>query len=85
MWRASIEILDFVSLSSADYGGGIIITDWYNEGDENSSVKIMVRFLSNEIRADSIKIKVFSKNCKPSIDYSTTNDDELLTKLTCHS
>ena len=81
MWRASIEILDFIPLSSADYGGGIIITDWYNEGDENSSVKIMVRFLSNEIRADGIKIKVFSKNCKPSIDCPTTNDDELSNEI----
>ena len=44
MW-ASIEILDFIPLSSVDYGGGIIITDWYNEGDENSSVKIMVIFI----------------------------------------
>lgn len=81
MWRASIEILDFIPLSSADYGGGIIITDWYNEGDEKSSVKIMVRFLSNEIRADGIKIKVFSKNCKPSIDCPTTNDDELSNEI----
>ena len=31
MWRATIEILDFVPLSSADYGGGIVITDWYND------------------------------------------------------
>ena len=61
MWRASIEILDFIPLSNADYGGGIGITDWYNEGNEESSVKIMVRFLSNEIRADGLKITVYNK------------------------
>ena len=77
MWRASIEILDFIPLSSADYGGGIIITDWYNESDEDNSVKIMIRFLSNEIRADGLKVTVFSKNCKPSQDCSTMNDDDL--------
>ena len=31
MWRAALEILDFVPLSTADYGGGIIITDWYSD------------------------------------------------------
>ena len=77
MWRASIEILDFIPLSSADYGGGIIITDWYSENEENNSVKIMVRFLSNEIRADGIKVTVFNKNCKPSIDCPMANDNEL--------
>ena len=65
MWRATIEILDFLPLSNADYGGGIIITDWYNENNnENESLKIMVRFLSNEVRADGLKVTVYKKNCK---------------------
>ena len=65
MWRATIEILDFLPLSNADYGGGIIITDWYSENNnENESLKIMVRFLSNEVRADGLKIIVYKKNCK---------------------
>lgn len=81
MWRASIEILDFIPLSNADYGGGIIITDWYSEGNENSSVKIMVRFLSNEIRADGLKITVYNKNCKPSEDCSLSTDDEISNEL----
>jgi hypothetical protein len=64
MWRAAIEILDFVPLSNADYGGGIIITDWYNNSNKNnSSIKIMVQFLSNEVRADGIKVLVYNKNC----------------------
>ena len=64
MWRATIDILDFVPLNNADYGGGIIITDWYNNSSEdNSSIKIMVQFLSNEIRADGLKITVYKKNC----------------------
>jgi|TARA_B110000444_G_C18752487_1_gene553447 hypothetical protein len=65
MWRATIEILDFIPLNNADYGGGIIITDWYNEdGTENNSIKIMVRFLSNEIRADGLKVTIYNKTCK---------------------
>lgn len=64
MWRASMEILDFVPLATADYGGGVIITDWYKD-DLNSkeSIKIMINFLSNEIRADGLKVKVYKKVC----------------------
>ena len=65
LWRATIDILDFVPLSNVDYGGGIIITDWYNSSDKNnSSIKIMVQFLSNEIRSDGMKITVYNKSCK---------------------
>ena len=65
MWRATIDILDFVPLLSADYGGGVIITDWYSDtGNEKESIKIMVQFLSNEIRADGIKVVVYDKFCQ---------------------
>ena len=62
MWRASLETLDFLPLTTVDYSGGIIITDWYSEND-NDSLKITIRFLSNEIRTDSIKIIVHKKDC----------------------
>jgi len=65
MWRASLDILNFMPLISADYGGGLIITDWYNDqGQTNESIKITIRFLTNEIRADALEITVFNKNCK---------------------
>jgi len=65
MWRATIDILDFVPLNNADYGGGIIITDWYNNSDNNnSSIKIMVQFLSNEVRVDGFKVVVYDRNCQ---------------------
>ena len=65
MWRATIEILDFIPLNNADYGGGIIITDWYSENNNDSeSLKIMIRFLSNEVRADGLKVTVYKKKCK---------------------
>jgi len=64
MWRASLEIIDFMPLISADYGGGLIITDWYNDQiDNGESIKISIRFLSNEIRADALDITVFNKTC----------------------
>jgi len=64
MWRASLEILDFLPLSNVDYSGGIIITDWYNEGTAlDESIKITIRFLTNEIRSDGLKIIVHKKRC----------------------
>jgi hypothetical protein len=64
MWRATIEVLDFVPLLNADYGGGIIITDWYSENQKkNESIKISVQFLTNEIRSDALEIKIYNKKC----------------------
>ena len=64
MWRASLEILDFLPLANVDYSGGIITTDWYNEGTaSDESIKITVRFLTNEIRSDGIKIIVHKRKC----------------------
>ena len=63
MWRASIKLLEFTPLSNVDYSGGIIITDWFYDDDEDNSVKITVKFLSNEIRADGIDVIVYQKIC----------------------
>ena len=64
MWRATLEILDFLPLANVDYSGGIITTDWYNEGTSaDESIKITIRFLTNEIRSDGIKIIVHKKKC----------------------
>ena len=64
LWRASLDTLDFMPLSSVNYSGGIIITDWYSDSNSlDESVKISVRFLTNEIRADALDIKVFYKKC----------------------
>ena len=64
MWRASLDILDFMPLTSADYGGGLIITDWYSDqSNTNESIKISIRFLSNEIRADAVDVTIFEKIC----------------------
>ena len=64
LWRASLDVLDFMPLTSANYSGGIIITDWYSEqGNTNESIKITIKFLSNEIRSDAINVDVFYKKC----------------------
>ena len=71
LWRASLDTLDFMPLISADYGGGILITDWYNENNNyRDYIKISIRFLTNEIRSDSLNVKVYTKNCE-SLDQCT--------------
>ena len=71
MWRASLEILDFLPFSTVDYSGGMIITDWYSESNSNDSIKITVRFLANEVRSDSLKISVHKKECKSNMSCRT--------------
>jgi hypothetical protein len=64
LWRASLDTIDFIPLISVNYSGGIIITDWYtNNQNSNEFIKISIRFLTNEIRSDALKIKVFKKIC----------------------
>ena len=69
LWRASLDVIDFMPLSSVNYSGGIIITDWYSS-DTNSgeSIKISIRFLTNEIRTDALDIKVFNRKCIDTIN-----------------
>ena len=65
LWRASLDVIDFMPLATANYSGGIIVTDWYSDNvNSNESLKITIRFLTNEIRSDAIDLKIFYKICK---------------------
>ena len=64
LWRASLEVVDFMGLSNVDYAGGLIITDWYSDdASGKESLKITIRFLTNEIRSDALDVKIFKKDC----------------------
>jgi len=64
LWRASLKTLEFMPLLNADYSGGIIITDWYSDNvNSDEQIKIQIRFLSNEVRSDSLEINVHKKKC----------------------
>ena len=79
LWQATLDTLDFMPLVSANYSGGIVITDWYSENNTpNESVKISVRFLTNEIRSDALDINVFLKKCSQNLtncSISKNNND----------
>ena len=69
LWRASLEVLDFIPLSTVDYAGGMIISDWYfGESSQNDSIKVTVRFLNNEISSNSLDVIVHQKICKTQIN-----------------
>ena len=76
LWRATLDTLDFMPLVSANYSGGIVVTDWYSENNTpNESVKISIRFLTNEIRSDALKITVFSKQCEKTINCTVSKSN----------
>ena len=87
LWRATLDTLDFMPLVSANYSGGIVVTDWYSENNSpEESIKISIRFLSNEIRSDALSIKVFYKNCSLNetcqvTDRSSSLSDDLEKKI----
>ena len=65
LWRASLDVIDFMPLASANYSGGMIITDWYADSqNSDESIKLTIRFLTNEVRSDALDIKIFYKKCK---------------------
>ena len=65
LWRATFDVIDFMPLVTVDYSGGMIITDWYTDSNTtNDSLKFTIRFLSNQVRSDSLKIIIHKKTCK---------------------
>ena len=75
LWRATLDTIDFMPLVSANYSGGIVITDWYSENNSSDeSIKISIRFLSNDIRADALDVKVFLKQCDASQNCSVSEN-----------
>tara|TARA_A100001011_G_C13760912_1_gene615235 strand:+ start:43 stop:585 length:543 start_codon:yes stop_codon:yes gene_type:complete len=76
LWRATFDVIDFMPLVTVDYSGGMIVTDWYTDSNTtNDSLKFTIRFLSNQIRADSLKIIIHKKTCK-------SQENCIVTKIT---
>ena len=68
LWRASLDVIDFMPLSSVNYSGGVIISDWYStDQSSNESIKVSIRFLTNEIRSDALDINIFLKKCSENL------------------
>ncbi len=62
LWRASLDTLAFMPLSSADPWGGTIITDWYiNPSQPRERLKATVYILDTRLRADGLNVTVFKQ------------------------
>ena len=81
MWRATLDILDFMSIANSDYSGGLIITDWYSEGNLDESIKLNIRFLTNEIRSDGINISLYKRTCIGTTCSTKQIDDKIIFEL----
>ena len=83
LWRATLDTIDFMPLTTANYSGGIIVTDWYSDNQNlNENLKITVRFLTNEIRSDALDLKIFYRNCDSSNRCTVTEKEgSLVTEL----
>jgi len=62
LWRASLDTVAFMPLSSADPFGGVIITDWYSPPETPTErFKVNVFILSRDLRADGVRTTVFKQ------------------------
>ncbi|MGF1476488.1 MAG: DUF3576 domain-containing protein [Geminicoccaceae bacterium] len=60
LWRASLDTIDFMPLTSADPFGGVIITEWYQPTETpDERFKLNVYILDTRLRADALKVSVF--------------------------
>lgn len=80
MWRATLNVLDFIPLSTASYNGGIIVTDWYGN-NEKEKIKITINFLSSEIKLSSIKVSSYKKVCANASCITKATDESFNNKI----
>ncbi len=81
LWRASLDTIDFMPIATANYSGGILITDWYSDNENlNESIKISIRFLTNEVRSDALDVKIFYKKCENVVNCKITQQKGSLQK-----
>jgi ABC-type oligopeptide transport system substrate-binding subunit len=60
IWRATLDTLNFMPLTSADPLGGVVISDWYSAPERpDEHMKVTVYILDRRLRADAVKVSVF--------------------------
>lgn len=66
LWRASLDSIGFMPLSSADPFGGVIITDWYSPpSSPNERFKVTVYVLDRQLRSDGVRAQIFRQTREP--------------------
>ena len=88
LWRAALDTVYKMPITSADPFGGTILTDWYNSSD-NERYRVNILIIGTELRSDAIKCSVFKqkknemsewKNIAVSADMASSIEDSILLK-----
>ncbi|MGG5810777.1 DUF3576 domain-containing protein [Falsiroseomonas sp. CW058] len=67
LWRATLDTLSFMPLTSADPFGGVIVTDWYSPpGTPGERFKATAYILSRQLRSDGVRVVVFRQELRGS-------------------
>ena len=73
LWRATLDTLAFMPLSSADPFGGVIITDWHALPESpDERFKMSVYILGRQLRSDGLRVSVFRQSRKGEADWVDT-------------
>jgi hypothetical protein len=90
LWRASLDTIAFMPLTSADPFGGVIITDWYTPPESPSErFKMNIYILGRQLRANGIRVAVFRQSqsspgawtdASVKKDTSTNLENQILTR-----
>ena len=66
LWRATLDTLNFMPLSSVDPIGGVIITDWYSTPENpTEQMKVTAYVTDRRPRADALRVSVFRQVQSP--------------------
>ena len=90
LWRAALDTVSFMPVTSADPFGGVIMTDWYTPAETpNERLKLNVYILDRELRADGVRVGVFRQvqdargnweDAAVTPETATTIEDAILTR-----
>tara|TARA_B100000886_G_C20245644_1_gene416517 strand:+ start:75 stop:677 length:603 start_codon:yes stop_codon:yes gene_type:complete len=82
LWRASLDTIDFMPLSSADPIGGTIITDWYSTtNNQNERCKLNIFISGKSLKTEYLKVTSFCQEFKNQMWVNKKTDKENNTKI----
>ncbi len=81
LWRATLDTLSFMPISSADPFGGTILTDWYEDPKTpGERFKVNAVILDKSLRADGVKVKVFKQRAEKAGNWRNQQVDDKLAR-----
>ena len=81
LWRSTLKTLDFMQFQTVDYYGGVIVTDWHSNDNDNKQIKFTINFLSDKLATESVNVNGFIKECNQNKCTTTKTGAELNTKI----